>query len=127
MSHRISHFEIPADEPALLAEFYRQLFDWQIRPIAAAGFDYWACSTGEGEGIDGAITRRLTPNQGITNYVSVEDILAVEQKARSLGARVLVSRSAVAGMGWYALLADPQGNPIGLWQKDPRAGLEREE
>lgn len=30
-------------------------------------------------------------------------------------------KSAVEGMGWIALLSDPQGNPFGLWQTDPEA------
>jgi hypothetical protein len=28
---------------------------------------------------------------------------------------------AVAGMGWFAILSDPQGNPFALWQGDETA------
>ena len=31
MDHTICHFEIPAEEPKRAAEFYRGLFDWDIR------------------------------------------------------------------------------------------------
>jgi hypothetical protein len=31
MDHTVCHFEIPAEEPKRAAEFYRGLFDWDIR------------------------------------------------------------------------------------------------
>src|SRR5215469_5373155 len=31
MDHTVCHFEIPAEEPKRAAEFYRRLFDWNIR------------------------------------------------------------------------------------------------
>ena len=40
----VTHFEIYAEEPAVLAEFYGELFGWQLergpRP------DYWRIDTG---------------------------------------------------------------------------------
>ena len=31
MDHTVCHFEIPAEEPKRAAEFYRGLFNWDIR------------------------------------------------------------------------------------------------
>jgi predicted enzyme related to lactoylglutathione lyase len=30
-------------------------------------------------------------------------------------------RSPVPGMGWFAMLVDPQGNEFAMWQTDPQA------
>jgi uncharacterized protein len=120
-NQRIVHFELPADQPEELAQFYRELFGWQIQKVPIPGFDYWMCKTGDGPGIDGAITRRLLPQQAIINYVSVEQIDASVEKARALGARVIVPRAAVPGVGWYCVTLDPQGNPLGFWQDDKNA------
>jgi len=30
-------------------------------------------------------------------------------------------KAAVANMGWFAMLLDPEGNPFALWQTDPNA------
>ncbi len=30
-------------------------------------------------------------------------------------------KSPVPGMGWFAMLIDPQGNPFALWQTDSSA------
>jgi predicted enzyme related to lactoylglutathione lyase len=123
----IVHFEIPADDPAALVDFYAQVFGWKIRKIPAPGFDYWACGAGEGEGITGAITKRSFAGQGITNYLTVDDIDGFLGEVVKHGGKVLVPRSPVDGMGWYALAADPQGNPIGFWQKDNRVSMPKDE
>jgi len=36
---RVTHFEIYAEDPAKLVEFYRTLLGWQIEK--APGIDYW--------------------------------------------------------------------------------------
>ena len=118
MTPRFVHFELPADDPAGLARFYTALFGWAIHKSDAPGFDYWPCRTGQGPGIDGAITKRLHPRQGLTNYVTVEDLVGLLEKARSLGATIIVPKAAVPGKGWYALALDPEGNPVGFWQND---------
>ncbi len=124
---RIVHFEIPADDPASLAAFYSQVFGWKVQQLAAPGFDYWACDTGDGEGIHGAITKRAFAGQGITNYLTVDSIDEAIGLVMRHGGRVLVPRSPVDGMGWFALAADPQGNPIGFWQRDNSAGMPKDE
>ena len=63
LNNRIVHFEIPAENPKLLANFDEELFGWKISK--AEGVDDWIAQTGEeGEpGIDGAITGREAPEQ----------------------------------------------------------------
>jgi predicted enzyme related to lactoylglutathione lyase len=34
----------------------------------------------------------------------------------------MVEKMPVPGMGWFAQLIDPQGNPFALWQTDMSAG-----
>jgi predicted enzyme related to lactoylglutathione lyase len=121
-SQRIVHFELPADEPEVLVQFYRDLFGWTIQKVPIPGFDYWMCQTGEGPGIDGAITRRLLPQQAIINYVNVDEIEAAAERAKALGGKVIVPKTAVPGVGWYCVALDPQGNPLGFWHADKSAG-----
>ena len=39
LSGAVTHFEIYAEDPAKLADFYRGLFGWQVEQ--APGADYW--------------------------------------------------------------------------------------
>ncbi len=125
MAHRPDHFEIPADEPESLVAFYRELLGWTFSKVA--GFDYWSCKTADGKddstGINGAITKKQYREQSVTNYITVADIEVLLRRVEQLGGKILVPRSPVAGMGWYAIVMDPESNPIGFWQKDAKAGV----
>ena len=48
-------------------------------------------------------------------YVTVENLEASVAKAGELGAEVLKGITAIP-MGRFAILADPQGAVVGLWQ-----------
>jgi predicted enzyme related to lactoylglutathione lyase len=43
------------------------------------------------------------------------------QKATGLGARVLIEKMPVPGMGYFANLVDPEGNPFGVWEGNSEA------
>ena len=120
-SNRIVHFEIPADQPEALVKFYQDLFGWQIHKTPTPGIDYWFCQTGDGPGIDGAIMPRMSPQHCLVNYVNVDNMDAMLDKAQKLGAKLIVPKAAVPNMGWYAVALDPQNNPLGFWQSDPGA------
>jgi predicted enzyme related to lactoylglutathione lyase len=129
----VSHFEIYADEPESLAKFYGSLFDWKIdKAPAAAGVDYRMVRTvetdaegrplGDRAGINGGIVKRPPGFTGnLVNYVSVASLDGALEKARKLGASVSRGRTPVPGMGWFAILGDPQGNPFALWEADKNA------
>ena len=132
MSHTVVHFEIPADQPERAAEFYRELFGWEIKhlgPVGSGGIEYWLVQTvhtdAEGrpteQGVNGGLMRRMMPGQAPVNYISVENVDEFARKAEGLGARVLVPKTPVPGMGWFAQLTDTEGNVFAIWQHDPAA------
>jgi predicted enzyme related to lactoylglutathione lyase len=136
MDHTIVHFEIPADQPERAVKFYRELFGWDIKRYegAAGGMEYWMVQTvpsdAEGHpirpGLNGGLMRRMFPGQGPVNYVLVEDVDEFVRKAERLGAKVLMGKHPVAGMGWFAQLTDTEENLFAIWQPDSNARETRE-
>jgi len=131
VNHSVVHFEIPADDPDKLVAFYGSLFGWQIDKMPSEGMEYWGIRTvptddkgmpTEPGGINGGLMRRQAPAQRPINYVNVESVDEFVGKAKALGASVMVEKSPVPGMGWFAQLIDPQGNPFAVWQTDMSAG-----
>ena len=115
MDHTLCHFEIPADDLESLAAFYRDLFGWKIEPMG--GFEgYLGITTGPEPAVGGGMMARQHPMQGIINYILVEDVAAYAEKAQSLGAQVLVPKTEIPHMGWFAVIMDPQRNCIGLFE-----------
>jgi predicted enzyme related to lactoylglutathione lyase len=126
----VVHFEIYGDDPDALAKFYTGLFDWKVESVP--GMDYRMVQTTATDasghatspgGINGGIAKRPAGYQmnGSANYVSVESIEATVEKAMKLGARVTKDKMAVPGMGWFAMLMDPQGNHFAIWKPDTNA------
>lgn len=129
-NHGVVHFEIPADDPDKLAEFYTGLFGWQITKMPGE-MEYWSVMTVEADengmpkqpgAINGGMGRRMMPDQKPMNYIAVESVDEYAAKAESLGATVTMAKQPVPGMGWFAMVMDPQGNMFGIWQTDAAAG-----
>ena len=132
-NHGVVHFEIPAEDPDKLSQFYTQLFGWRIEKMSMGGAeapDYYVTFTTEADeqgrprqpgAINGGISKRQSPEQRPVNYVNVESVDEYVQKAKGLGARVLIEKMPVPGMGYFAHLVDPEGNPFGVWQESSEA------
>ena len=128
--HAVVHFEIYADDIDKLGEFYKGMFGWGVdsvpgmpdyRFVKTVATDERGMPTSPG-GINGGLMKRPMPDVKFwINYVNVESVEQSLAKAQQLGATVSRPKSAVPGMGWFAILSDPQGNPFGLWQTDPNA------
>ncbi len=125
----VVHFEIYADDPEKLGQFYSSLFDWAVEPVP--GMDYRLIRTVETDakgkvvqagGINGGMMKRPEGYKGAgMNYVLVESIEKSVARAKNLGAKLMKEKSPVPGMGWFVMLTDPQGNPFAIWQMDPKA------
>jgi uncharacterized protein len=130
MKNHVTHFEITGDDPGALAGFYSALFDWKIAAppdmdgyltVKTVDVDAKGRPT-ETVGINGGILKRPDKNAPrVVNYVNVDSVEAAIERAQGLGAKLHKAKSPVAGMGWYAVLSDPQGNPFALWQADKAA------
>jgi uncharacterized protein len=119
MINKLCFFEIPADDPEKLQHFYSDLFQWSFER-GSSGFRYYRIHTGE-ESLKGGITARQDPEHTLINYVKVDSVDDSLSRAQSLGALVVIPKKSVPGIGWYAVVKDPEGNRLGLWQDDAEA------
>ncbi len=129
-TNTVSHFEIYANDPGKLAEFYSKMFDWTIQPMP--DMDYRLVRSAETDergmlktpgAINGGIARRpdgYTVN-GAVNYTMVDSIEDAVARATSLGATLTKGKSPVPGMGWFAMFMDPEGNHFAVFEADDQA------
>jgi hypothetical protein len=95
------------------------------------GFEYWMVRTVPTDdkgmptrpGVNGGLMRRMAPGQTPVNYIAVADVDEFVRKGERLGAKVMMPKQPVPGMGWFAQLTDPEGNVFAIWQTDPNAAL----
>ena len=126
----VSHFEIYADDPDKLTKFYTSLFDWTVTSVP--GMDYRVIHSAETDAqgmlkqpgaINGGILKRPDGFRmnGFVNYAMVESIEQTVERATSLGAKVTKNKTAVPGMGWFAMFVDPEGNNFAVFKTDSGA------
>jgi predicted enzyme related to lactoylglutathione lyase len=121
---RVIHFEITANDPEKVIQFYREVLDWKIQKWGGP-VDYWLVSTGDpaSPGIDGGIFRPREHFVGTINSVQVDDIEAVMAKVKANGGQVVTEKDVIPGVGYQVYCKDVEGTLFGLHQEDRQAGL----
>ncbi len=121
MAHNIMHFEIPVDDIERARKFYQDLFEWRIEPAGPGEQEYHIITTEEGA-LGGGMMKRVVPEQRPVLYVEVESVDGHIDKITKAGGQVVVPKTAVPTMGWFAQALDTEGNVFAVWQTDPQAG-----
>jgi uncharacterized protein len=110
----IVHVEISTADRDAAAAFYEELLGWELTDYPAqnySGFD-----TGRISGALNTMEDAIGGHNQVIVYVESEDISADLLKAERLGGEILVPRTAIPGVGWLGIFADPSGNTVGLMQ-----------
>ena len=115
----VVHFEIPADDIGRAKKFYSELFGWEVNKIPK--MEYWLITTSGEKPVGGGMMKRQHPQQAITNYIDVTSVNDYAAKIEKLGGKVIVPKTAVPDMGYFAVCLDTENNPFGLWQDDKNA------
>jgi len=119
--------DVTAREMSSAREFYERLFGWQTVERAAGEGSPYAHFELEGKSVAGlgempqALVEAKRP-AAWTSYLRVEDIHAVTARATELGATITAPVAQVGDAGSMALLRDPTGAQVGLWQADRHFG-----
>jgi predicted enzyme related to lactoylglutathione lyase len=110
MGNPVIHFEVVGKDGSKLQQFYSDLFDWDIK--ADNPMNYGIVDNG-GEGINGGVGQAPDGTGHVTWYVQVDDINEYLQKAEGIGGKTVMPRTEM-DMVTLALVADPEGNVVGL-------------
>jgi uncharacterized protein len=123
---RVVHFEIHADNTERAAEFYKKVFDWNIKKWDGPT-EYWLVYTGETQpGIDGAILKREEPLNGdaTVGYICTMDVPSVNEysgKVTESGGTIVRPKKAIPHVGYLAYCRDTEGNIFGIMESDETA------
>ena len=112
----VSYLRIPARDVPQSADFYRAVFGWRLRGTAEAP----SFSDGTGHVIGHWRTDLPAAGEaGVLPYIYVTDLDATLRAAADRGTE-LVTAPYQEGNLWIAVIRDPAGNFIGIWQAGPR-------
>jgi len=111
--------ELMTPDTKKAAAFYTAFLGWTTIDHDMGGMTYTMFMQGE-KGMGGMLQ---TPADKVgqvpahwMGYVSVENVDKSLEKAKSLGANIVVPKTIAGNMGCFAIIQDPTGAHVGMWQ-----------
>lgn len=116
----ITHIEIPVADFEKATAFYGSLFGWEISsPPGFEGYPMWMAPN---QISGGGLVLRESATAQPQSFVEVDSIETTLAAATQQGATVVVEKSEISPTSWFAVLRDPDGNLIGLYEGTTEAG-----
>lgn len=103
--------------------FYTAVLGWQYAEESPAEMGYYTNALVDGRAVAGFGEGTDFP-PAWTTYLAADDVDRVVQRASEAGATVLMPAMAVADYGKFAVLSDPTGAVLGLWESGTHTGAE---
>ncbi|MBN9151373.1 MAG: VOC family protein [Micrococcales bacterium] len=110
----ITHIDIPVSDFATAAEFYSGLFGWQIAEVP--GFEGYPMWQAPNKISGGGLAPRSEDFTQPRSYVEVDSIDDTLLDAVAAGGTVIMDKSEISETSWWAVIQDPDGNNIGLYE-----------
>ncbi|NTU98589.1 VOC family protein [Candidatus Falkowbacteria bacterium] len=121
----IEYFEIQADKPSKLLDFYKKIFGWTFIREENVPLEYYRIETG---GIRGGLLKRpvMTPpmeygTNAFTCSVMVNDFDLIADKIIKEGGIVAMPKFAIPGRCWQGYFVDLDHNVFGIFEPDEKA------
>jgi predicted enzyme related to lactoylglutathione lyase len=109
----VVHLELVTGNLSHACAFYTRVLGWRTEKISVGSESYLALELGGG--IEGGVVERDMQHSLWLPYVEVADISETTERARLLGAAVLLEPRE-GPVGWRSVVAVPAGAEIALWQ-----------
>jgi uncharacterized protein len=115
MANPFVHLELNTPDLAKAKTFYSALFGWEFQDNEMSPTMIYSTFKPD-EAPGGGITSFPGGNPGWLAYVGVKEINESTEKARSLGATIVLGPQEIPGIGWMTILQDPTGCTIAIFQ-----------
>jgi predicted enzyme related to lactoylglutathione lyase len=109
----VVHLELHTFDQVRASAFYAQLLHWRAQIVRAAAGSYLAFDTGGHLG--GGVVECCTRRPLWLPYVEVDQIDRSTERARDLGAAVLLEPRE-GPSGWRSVVSSQQAGEIALWE-----------
>jgi predicted enzyme related to lactoylglutathione lyase len=109
----VVHLELHTGDQASASAFYARLLRWRPELIRAAKGSYLALELGGSFG--GGIVECGTRRPLWLPYVQVDQVEALTERARRLGAEVLLEPHE-GPAGWRSVVSSSEGGEVAFWQ-----------
>ena len=113
--------ELFSADPVASVAFYKAIGGFEEEPMEMPGMGTYHLLKSGGVPRAG-VMKQMMPGQphAWLPYVQVANADASSEKAKKLGANIIVPPTEIPNVGRFSIFADPQGSPLGILQPAPR-------
>lgn len=111
----IAHVEIPSTDLDRSSNFLKNVFGWDLKPF---GNGYLLYNNQQGIMAGLRKVEKVVTGDCTVFHINVKSIDESLEKAKKHGGHIKTGKTTIPAMGWYALISDPDGNTIGVYQKN---------
>lgn len=121
---KVVHFELPFDDMARAKKFYQKAFGWEMTDVPE--MEYVMAITApldsnrkykEAGAINGGLFKREKKVNAPVIAIQVASVDEAVKRVEKAGGKVIIPKIMMGNMGYYARVADTEGNVIGVWQE----------
>ena len=114
----IVHVEIQSNDPPTTTRFFREVFGWKIREMPEMDYTLWNAASGPGGGF-------MKPQEGMSpgtlNHILSKEIESDARKIQAAGGAILMPKTEIPKVGWFAVFREPGGAVLALYQDLPKS------
>ena len=113
----LCHFEVPFEDYARAKKFYHDIFGWEITDNSGEWGEYYGVKTSANENaVMGGMMKKQAPEHMLTVYFCVDSVDDTAARIREYGGNVVMEKTEVKGVGYFAIVGDTEGNYFGIWE-----------
>lgn len=118
--HGFGHVGIPTTDFSKAKRFYARIFGWTFTDMPEISYVLFRAGTQPNGGF--YLVKKMPKKGQVNVYIEVSDIDATLKEIRKARGKVLVRKTPIGDMGWFATFATPDGCYLSLWQS-PASGM----
>lgn len=116
--------DLATSDPERARDFYGRVFGWTF-DIGGEEFGGYTTALKDGESVAGLMQN--SPDSGYpdgwTSYLASDDAETTAARAETAGATIAIAPMRVSDQGTMAIILDPGGAMLGLWQPEQHRGF----
>jgi predicted enzyme related to lactoylglutathione lyase len=125
VAHKPVWTDLAATDAAAARDFYGKLFGWKIEVNPDPQYGGYALAKLGGKDVAGIGPKQMAEQPSAwTVYIASADAADTAKKAQAAGGTVLVPSMEVGDQGAMAIIQDPSGAALGIWQTKQMAGAQ---
>ena len=114
----ITHIEIPVKDKEKSKEFYGEVFGWKFEDVPEMDYTLFYAPTPPHGGL--FVPEEGQPSHGVLNHINVDSVDETSKKIEDLGGKILVPKTEIPNIGWFAVFEDPDGAVQALFESLPQ-------